>query len=130
MRTTKRTIAIDFDGVIHDYLDGWRDGEIYGLLTSGAVEAIEVLLKRNYAVFIHSSKHSQQILECLKRQETWTFPTEIIAPDRRFWDIPDIVGITDRKVPAFIYVDDRAYKFDTTTQSPIFCWLELTNLFH
>lgn len=128
-RTTKKTIALDFDGVIHDYTDGWRNGEIYGAATPGAFETIEALLERGYAVFIHSSRDPQHIQSWLPTQKGWRFATEIILPDRRFWDVPNVVGITDRKVPAAIYVDDRAHKFDTSAQAAEHCWGELLELF-
>lgn len=36
----KKSIAIDFDGVIHDYNNGWQNGKIYGKPIEGAFEGI------------------------------------------------------------------------------------------
>lgn len=128
-RTTKKTIAIDFDGVIHDYLDGWHGGEIYGSLTPRANEVIERLLERNYSVFIHSSRDPQTIQSWLAAQQDWHLPTQILTDEQRFWDVPGIVGITDHKKPAAVYVDDRAHKFDTEAKGAEHCWQELLELF-
>ena len=41
-----KTIAIDFDGVIHKYSKGWHDGTIYDKANEGAFEFIRELMKK------------------------------------------------------------------------------------
>jgi hypothetical protein len=68
-----KTVAVDFDGVIHTYDKGWQDGTIYGEFMPGAVESLTRLMQQ-YAVFIHTSpepiaygQHQQELLEALDR---------------------------------------------------------------
>ena len=44
-------IAIDFDGVIHNFNKGWHDGTCYGKPIPGALEAIRNL-SQNYKIII------------------------------------------------------------------------------
>jgi len=37
---TKNTIAVDFDGVIHQYSKGWEDGSIYDKPVKGVRQAL------------------------------------------------------------------------------------------
>mgnify|MGYP003349447898 FL=1 len=51
----KKTIALDFDGVIHDAYEGWGDGTCYGEPLPGALEAIKSLSEK-YKVVIFTAK--------------------------------------------------------------------------
>jgi len=115
------TIAIDFDGVVHKYSKGWQDGSVYDEPFEGVFEAIEELMKEN-TVFIFSTRNPQQIKKWLKDKlyiehdlpcEHWryNFSVEIIPFWKKFWNKPNVLGITKRKLPAVVYIDDRAYKF-------------------
>jgi phosphoglycolate phosphatase-like HAD superfamily hydrolase len=55
------TIAIDFDGVIHEYSEGWGDGSIYDPPITGSIEALNNLVGLGYNIFIFSSRSSKQI---------------------------------------------------------------------
>jgi hypothetical protein len=106
----KTTIALDFDGVIHTYHRGWHDGTIYGHEIPGAFDSIRALLK-DHNVFIFSSRKPSQILEWISEQmEDVAF--EVIDKDAKFWTTRNVVGITNRKMPASIYVDDRGLHFE------------------
>ena len=48
-------IAIDFDGVIHNFDKGWHDGTCYGDPIPGALEAIKDL-SQNYKIIIFTAK--------------------------------------------------------------------------
>ena len=39
-------VAIDFDGVIHNFDKGWHDGTCYGSPLPGSIEAIKSLSKK------------------------------------------------------------------------------------
>lgn len=116
----KKTIAIDFDGVIHKYSKGWHDGTCYDEPCEGAAEALTYLLD-NYTVFILSTREPTQI-EAWFHDKLPNFLTEIIPLDSviQFWDKPTL-GITQRKLPAIAYIDDRALRFSN--------WTDIKNYF-
>jgi len=141
-----RTIAIDFDGVIHKYSKGWQDGEIYDSPVEGAIKAINQLLFDGYSVFIFSTRtpkvikkwlkdnHSNHLLymsqddfmdqfypmtkidqEIIKAEENTNtklqYKITCISVFDKFWNEKNIIGITNKKLPAAVYVDDRALPF-------------------
>ena len=114
---SKKTIAFDFDGVIHKYSKGWQDGSIYDEPNLQVVEVMKKLLQNNYSVIIISTREPQQI------KKWWDIniqsPIATIIPEyTKFWN-SDKIGITNKKLPAMCYIDDRGLKFDD----------ESTNLF-
>lgn len=139
-----KTIAIDFDGVIHKYSKGWQDGDIYDTPITDAIKSINELMTSGYAVFIFSTRNSRQIKKWLKQysnqlmymspsdlqdqfypmcewDEKWIaaeeakdrlqFKLKVIPFWKKFWNNTEYVGITKRKLPAHIYIDDRAIVF-------------------
>lgn len=114
MARNRKTIAIDFDGVIHAYSEGWKDGTTYDVPHEGAFDNI-VYLMEHFNVFIMSTRNPQDIggwLHVYKAPFVWKVIEEgdLSAP---FWNIPGIVGITNRKLGAEVYIDDRAMHFAT-----------------
>lgn len=127
-----KTIAVDFDGVIHKYSKGWHDGTIYDEPIEGCFEAIKELMDNGYSVFVFSTRKSKQIKKWLENKvyeseyiscglggdpEDFSYPkygfsTEIIKFWTKFWNKPYVLGITNKKLPAVAYIDDRAIKFE------------------
>lgn len=127
-----KTVAIDFDGVIHKYSKGWQDGSVYDGPIDGAFEYIKSLMENNYAVFIFSTRSPRQIKKwlldyvivseyeaeglggdpTLLKYTRYGFTAEIIPFWKKFWNKEKVLGITKRKLPAIAYIDDRAVKFD------------------
>ena len=96
----KKSIAIDFDRVIHSYDDGWRDGKIYGTVVNGAREAINKL-KKNYKIIIFTSRILGDDQDKKKKDmENW------LSKNGIYFD--EILP----KVLAVAYVDDRAITVD------------------
>lgn len=106
-----KTFSFDFDGVIHKYSKGWHDGTAYDVEVTGTVELMNKLLKDGYSVFILSSREPAQIQNWFAKYYP-DVETEIIGDQVKFWNKRGVVGITQRKLPAHVYVDDRAFKFE------------------
>lgn len=95
----KKTIAIDFDGVIHKYSKGWHGGSIYDDPVEGAMEAMCHLHGKGYEIVI--------------------FTTRINFGEIKQWIISHLPDshkdidfeVTNIKPPAVAYIDDRAIRF-------------------
>lgn len=127
------TIALDLDGVVHWYRRGWQDGTIYDEPMPGAIEGIHHLLRQD-AVFILTTRDPAQVVPWLQQ-----FGLDVTADERcrtcldtgRPRACPDCKGtgrimswtrrglllVTNRKLPALVYVDDRALRFESWTQT-------------
>lgn len=87
----KKTICVDFDGVLNEY-DGYEEGNLGESLT-GSKEFIKELRKK-YKVVILTSRQKEQVIDWLNNNG---FPS---------------MKVTNRKVPAVAYIDDRAIQFN------------------
>ena len=54
MSEHKKTICIDFDGVIHDYSKGWRGIDVYDRPIAGSKEA---LLALGWIIIIYTTRN-------------------------------------------------------------------------
>lgn len=94
----KKTIAIDFDGVIHRYSKRWQGmANAYDPPMEGAIEAIKRLKAEGYHLIIFSSRDTNVIRKWLVKYDLDTY----------FEDV------TNTKIPAKVYIDDRAYRFES-----------------
>ena len=87
----KKTICVDFDGVLNEY-DGYEEEDLGEPLT-GSKEFIKELRKK-YKVVILTSRQKEQVIGWLNNNG---FPS---------------MKVTNRKVPAVAYIDDRAIQFN------------------
>lgn len=88
---TKKTICVDFDGVLNEY-NGYEEGDLGEPLT-GSKEFIKELRKK-YKVVILTSRPKEQVSGWLRNNG---FPS---------------MKVTNCKVPAVAYIDDRAIQFN------------------
>lgn len=109
-----KAIAFDFDGVIHKYSQGWKDGSIYDEYNPEVMDLILVLTKIDIPVFICSTRSPKQIKKWWDKQG-FILKTEVIKSKYQFWNKVGVIGITNIKLPAQVYVDDRAYKYKNQT---------------
>jgi hypothetical protein len=107
-----KTIAIDFDGVIHSFEFGFHDGTIYGTPINGSVEALKSLSKQ-YTLIIYTAKAKKDrplingktgielVWEWLEKYEISQYITEVTAEKPR----------------AICYIDDKAIRFISWEQT-------------
>jgi hypothetical protein len=134
------TIAVDFDGVIHAYSRGWHDGTIYDDPIPGAVEGLKSLMG-SLSVYVHTTREAEQVMPWLEalgfdvtdddrcgrcygaggllEVDLDYRPTHTEVPCTEckgsggltFWNERGRLLVTDRKLPALAYIDDRAVRF-------------------
>jgi len=128
MSKYRETLVLDFDGCIHKYSEGWKDGSIYDAPVEGAFEAIgELLHRHDKAVVVMSTRSPQQICDWMNERLIEDFPEQgwfcsVLPPNTKFWNGGDDnleVVVTDRKIPATAYIDDRAIKFTGDWQDAV-----------
>lgn len=115
----ERSIALDFDGVIHSYSLGWHTKDIYDPPMPGAHRAMK-LLSEAYGVFILTARPAEEVIAWC-RTEFADMKFELIPDHVRYWDTRGVIGVTNRKLPALAYVDDRAVRFTN--------WIDILNHF-
>jgi hypothetical protein len=110
-----RTVAVDFDGVIHACSRGWQDGTIYDEPVPGALDALHSLMDR-FAVFVHTTRDPFAV-------ESWLAGRGLScvidngAGDPEFWNERGVLLVTRRKYPAIAYIDDRSIRFTSWDQA-------------
>ena len=115
------TIAVDFDGVIHAYSKGWQDGTIYDPPMLGAFQSLRGLM-RLHAVFIHTARDARSVADWITAKSGIPSCTEPpigpqdVAP-MEFWNDQTQLLVTNRKLPAVAYIDDRGIRFADWAQT-------------
>ena len=89
-----KTIAIDFDGVVHRYSKGYKDGSIYDKPVKGVRKAIARLKRKGFRVVVFTARTNRADVG------VWLIKHGI-----------DIDEITNIKPRAVAYIDDRAIRF-------------------
>jgi ribonucleotide monophosphatase NagD (HAD superfamily) len=102
----KNTLAIDFDGVIHNDNLGFYDGTIYGDLIEGAKESLQKIKEMGYRIVIFTAKAKkdrplinnktgiQLVWEWLERHDLAAYVSDVTAEKPR----------------AKVYIDDKGYR--------------------
>jgi hypothetical protein len=102
-----KRIMIDFDGTIHKYSKGWKDGTVYDEPISGAKQFIDQLKDDGFEVVVFTSRLSVSSLG----QEVVNEQKEMIEMWLKKYGI-EVDGVTAEKIPATAYIDDLAIEFD------------------
>lgn len=99
--TLAKTVAVDFDGVLHPYTEGW-----IGLVPAdeppmpGAVEFLTGLRERGYRMVVFSTRCNH--VDGLQGTQEWL----------QKWGLAEFFEeVTCDKPAAVAYVDDRAVRF-------------------
>ena len=103
----KKTICLDFDGVIHSYTSGWKGAaEIPDPPVPGAFEALEKYLK-HFKVAIYSSRSGTA---------SGNMAMRVWFVDHGF-KYTDELEFPEHKPPAWVTIDDRGITFNGTFPS-------------
>jgi len=102
----KPILCIDFDGVIHDYKEGWKDGSIYGKVVEGFFEWAEKA-QREFKIVIYSSRSKSK--EGREEMERWIFNQYHIWKNDS--NVMLQLEFSNEKPSAFLTIDDRTIQF-------------------
>lgn len=107
MESQNNNIAIDFDGVIHNFDKGYHDGTCYGEPIEGSLEALKILSQK-YNIIIFSSKclPDRPLVQGKKGKEL------IIGWLQKYDVLKYVKDITHIKVRAKYYIDDKGINFN------------------
>lgn len=99
--SSKLTVAVDFDGVIHSYTSGWKGAaNLPDPPVEGAIAWLNKLDKRFSVAILTTRAQTQEAVDAIE---------DYLIEHGYKGSMP---LITDRKIPALMYVDDRGWRFD------------------
>lgn len=99
----KKTICIDFDGVIHDYSDGWQGEDVFGQMIPNADTGTSVLKKKGWTVIIFTTRKKTDKLEAWLKEHNISY--DYINEN------PAQPEHSSGKIIANVYLDDRGICF-------------------
>lgn len=105
---SRRTIAVDFDGVIADY-DGYKGPGVLGAPRRDVREALVLLRAEGWKIVIHTTRGGDEVLEYLQQH---TIPHDEINSNSDY-------RTNGVKPVADVYWDDRAVCYSGDARSDI-----------
>lgn len=110
----RRTIAVDFDGVLHGYSKGWHDGSIYDDPKAGAAKGMLTLQKLGFYVVVYSTRNLPRIVAGVQQagmaKEVEQYLIKHGIPFDEVWDKPE-------KPLCVAFIDDNAIHFTSWDQA-------------
>ena len=100
----KRTICIDFDGVLHDYSNGFQGDDIFGEMIPGADVGTKVLKENGNTIVIYTTRKATDALKKWLKDNSISYDYINENPDQP-------KGSEGCKLIADIYIDDRGICF-------------------
>lgn len=95
----KKTVAVDFDGVIHSYVSGWEGADVISdPPIEGAIEFLNEIAE-HFTISIFTTRAAHEGAEVAIRE--WL----------HHHGFEGECSITHEKGPAIFYLDDRAWRF-------------------
>jgi hypothetical protein len=103
----KKVAAVDFDGVIHKYGNGWQKGIIYDETVPGAKDGVQALKDAGFYILIYTTRTNPQFR---RKGEPEQYDQLVQYLEKN--EIPyDQIYVGSGKPMADIYLDDRAIPF-------------------
>ena len=99
----KKTICIDFDGVIHDYSKGYQGEDVFGQMIPNADVGTSVLKKNGWSIIIFTTRKKTDKLEQWLKEHNIEYDYINENPTQ-----PDNAS---GKIIADVYLDDRGICF-------------------
>jgi hypothetical protein len=101
----EKRVALDFDGVIHEYVSPWTDTlEIHDKPVAGAFEFIRTCFSEGLGIAIHTSRAND--VRAAKSIQSWLLMHGLES------SYVERMTITASKPSALVYIDDRGYRFE------------------
>lgn len=104
MAKKKNTICIDFDGVLHDYSNGFQGEDVFGAMVGNANNGTKALKRNGWRIIIFTTRKKTEKLE------QWLKDNDISYDYIN--ENPDQPEGTSGKVIADVYLDDRGVRFN------------------
>lgn len=108
----RRVLAIDFDGVIHKNSLGFHDGTVYDDPIEGSLDALREL-SEDYEIVIFSCKALED--RPLINEKTGIQLIEEWLD--RYGVLEYVKEVTFKKPRAYLYIDDKGYRFENWRDS-------------
>ena len=99
----KKTICIDFDGVLHDYSKGYQGEDVFGQMITGADIGTSTLRKKGWTIIIFTTRKKTEALEDWLKENNISY--DYINEN------PNQPADTSDKICADVYLDDRGITF-------------------
>jgi phosphoglycolate phosphatase-like HAD superfamily hydrolase len=107
----QKTICIDFDGVLHDYSEGYKGLDVFGKQIPGAAEAVQNLKKQGWQIIIFTARPVTDGLKMWLKEND--IPFDFINEN------PSQLDAASTKPYADIYLDDRGLQFKGNWQESL-----------
>lgn len=102
------TVAVDFDGVLHSYVSGWQGADVIpDPPVDGAIDWLHDLLEHFDVVVLTTRAREEGGVMAVT---LWLASNGlgVVGAER---NLVGSVVVTAEKVPALVYIDDRAFRF-------------------
>lgn len=101
----KKTICINFDGVIHDYSKGWQGVDVFNCAVPGAAYCTEKLKQDGHTIIIYTTRNDTPALRKFLKDNNISYDYINENPNQP-------KGSEKGKLIADVYIDDRAVTFN------------------
>lgn len=98
-----KTICIDFDGVIHDYSNGYQGEDVFGSMVPNADAGTQALKSNGWTVIIFTTRKKSDKMEQWLKDHGISY--DYINEN------PNQPKDTSGKIMADVYLDDRGIRF-------------------